>query len=197
MPDSKKPLTPGQEPGAKAGADELNPQHELFCREFLVDLNATQAYLRVYKCSPDVANTNGPRLLVKAGIQARIRALMKPTLKKLDLSRERILAEYASRAFGHLGQVMEWNEGGTITLKSSSELSPRRLRLLKKIKVSPGEFGNTIDVELKDSDHALDKVADYVGLFDRGAGDDKGDGSTPDRGVLDSLRKSAAGRKKG
>ena len=47
-----------------------NPRHEAFCREYLIDLNQTQAYLRVYKStkSEKAARANSARLIVNDNV---------------------------------------------------------------------------------------------------------------------------------
>ena len=53
---------------------ELNAKQEMFCREYIVDLNATQAAIRA-GYSEKTANNQVGRLLVNVGIQARIEEL--------------------------------------------------------------------------------------------------------------------------
>jgi phage terminase small subunit len=50
-------------------AGKLTPKQQRFVEEYLVDLNATRAYLRAgYQCSEEVARRNGARLLTNADI---------------------------------------------------------------------------------------------------------------------------------
>lgn len=55
--------------------EQLTPQQKDFCVYFTRNRNATQAYLKAYGCSYNTANTNGPALLVKTGIQEELRRL--------------------------------------------------------------------------------------------------------------------------
>ena len=51
----------------------LTPKQERFVEEYLVDLNATQAYLRAgYKCTEEAARRNGARLLTNADIASAV-----------------------------------------------------------------------------------------------------------------------------
>lgn len=54
---------------------ELTPKQELFCKEYLIDLNATQAAIRA-GYSENSANNIGPGNLLKPIIQNRIAELM-------------------------------------------------------------------------------------------------------------------------
>lgn len=54
----------------------LSPQHEAFCREYLIDLSAAAAYRRTYPAaSVATAETNGPALLRKPNVKLRVREL--------------------------------------------------------------------------------------------------------------------------
>lgn len=68
---------------------KINKRHELFAKTYLANgMNATQAYLSVYKCSNIVADKNGPKLLGNAGIQAMIEKANEKQIKKLEITRE-------------------------------------------------------------------------------------------------------------
>ena len=64
--------------GVNAGGmmtGKLSDKQEAFCREYLIDLNATQATIRA-GYSENTANSQCSRLLVNASVQRRIRELM-------------------------------------------------------------------------------------------------------------------------
>lgn len=54
--------------------DSLSPRHRSFVDAYTgrASFNATEAYRVTYGCKDSTANTNGPALLVKAGIAAAI-----------------------------------------------------------------------------------------------------------------------------
>ena len=57
---------------------KLNRRHKLFVKEYLTNgFNASRAYEKVFKCSYDVANTNGPALLKEPKIDSYISELSK------------------------------------------------------------------------------------------------------------------------
>lgn len=72
---------------------KLTPKQEMFVREYLIDLNATQAYMRAgYNCkSSDVAKVNACRLLTNANISRAIEEANKKRTEKLELSAEWVL----------------------------------------------------------------------------------------------------------
>ena len=74
---------------------ELNPNHKLFIKEYLVDRNATQAYKRVYKCSDKVANKNANVLMVNTGIKAAIAKELAKLESKIEWNIEYFRKELA------------------------------------------------------------------------------------------------------
>jgi hypothetical protein len=78
--------------------DVLPPKQAAFVREYLVDLNATQAAIRA-KYSKNGARQQGARLLANAAIRAAIDAASQKVAAKLEITVERIESELARYAF--------------------------------------------------------------------------------------------------
>lgn len=73
-------------------ADKLTPKQEMFVKEYLIDLNATQAYLRAgYKVSEKIATVNASRLLANANVARAIEEANQKRADKLELSAEWVL----------------------------------------------------------------------------------------------------------
>jgi phage terminase small subunit len=78
--------------GGEDVMSKLTDKQEAFVREYMIDLNATQAYLRAgYKVSDNVARANASRLLTNANIHARIEQLQADRAKKLELDANWVL----------------------------------------------------------------------------------------------------------
>jgi phage terminase small subunit len=98
----------------------LTPKQEAFCREYLIDLNGTQAYLRAgYKVSSErVATVNAARLLTNADVSAHLQTLMGKRAEKTEIDAEWVLKRLAQDATadvsdlydenGNLKSVHEW-----------------------------------------------------------------------------------------
>ena len=82
-------------------ANKLTDKQELFCKNYIVHLNATKAAIQS-GYSEKTAKDIGCQNLAKLYIQERIAQLRKKTLEKLDISHERIAAEYAKIAFSDM-----------------------------------------------------------------------------------------------
>lgn len=75
-----------------------NPKHERFAHEYVIDFNATQAAIRS-GYSENTAYSQGSRLLKDVEISARILELTMAPIKKLEITRERVIEEMARIAF--------------------------------------------------------------------------------------------------
>lgn len=53
----------------------LTEKQKLFCKEYLRNGNATEAYLKAYKCTPKTANSNGCKLLTNDKIKEYLEEL--------------------------------------------------------------------------------------------------------------------------
>ncbi|WP_249871627.1 terminase small subunit [Oceanobacillus saliphilus] len=63
---------------------KLTAKQELFCHEYIVDLNATQAAIRA-GYSERTARVTASKLLAKANISARVKELKDKRAEKLEL----------------------------------------------------------------------------------------------------------------
>lgn len=76
--------------------DKLTPKQEMFVKEYLVDLNATQAYLRAgYNVkSEDVAAVNAKRLLSNAKIEYAIQEAMNKRTERTEITADAVLQRW-------------------------------------------------------------------------------------------------------
>ena len=73
-----------------AGPKKLTDKQERFCREYIIDLNATQAAIRA-KYSENTADVIGYENLGKPYMQARIAELQQAAAEKVAISAENVL----------------------------------------------------------------------------------------------------------
>lgn len=165
--------------GKKAKGDEpkaLNAQQELFCRQYVIDFNATQAAIRA-GYSQKTAYAIGCELLKKPHIQAFIRTITAPVAKRLEITQERVLEEYAKIAFANVGDFIKVdpNTGlGHINLADIDKADLSVLSQFEVIELPPfktvenGEeiSREVIKVKIKTWDKvaALDRLRDRLGM---------------------------------
>lgn len=90
-----------------------------------------------------------------------------------ELRREAVVQELEAIGAGEATDVIQWDDMGRVTLTPSDELSDRAKRSIKKVKVTPNQFGNQIEVEMHDKLSALRLLAKHRGLLEPNAGDQK------------------------
>ena len=125
---------------------ELNAKQEMFCREYIVDLNATQAAIRA-GYSEKTANNQVGRLLVNVGIQARIEELKAARNEDVKIDANYVLKRLVEidsmdvldilMADGSVKPVAEWPKVWRTTLSGIDVMemqSGDAAAILKKIK---------------------------------------------------------------
>lgn len=153
----------------RTGGGKLNEKQRQFAKEYLIDLNATQAAIRA-GYSPKTAGVQGHELLKNPKIQEFIQQSINRVEKKLDISAERIMQEYARVAFADIRNYGEWDATGRATMKPSVELSDDETAAISEITVTTTvrDDGNTAVVskmKLADKLRALDGLSKIRGLF--------------------------------
>ena len=90
-----------------------------------------------------------------------------------EARREAVVQELEAIGAGEATDVIQWDDMGRVTLTPSDQLSDRARRSVKKVKVTPNQFGNQIEVEMHDKLSALRLLAKHRGLLEPNANDQK------------------------
>jgi len=96
-------------------------------------------------------------------------ALASPDVDK----REAVLQELEAIASGVITDVLNWDDLGQVFLTPSEKLSERSRRGIKKVKVTPTQHGNSIEVEMHDKLSALRLLAKHRGLLEPNSDDQR------------------------
>ena len=180
----------------------LKDKHEKFCLEYVKDLNATAAYLRVYpKSSEESARRLGSKLLTNVDVSRRISELKEKRAERQKLSGDMVVKRLADIAFAHIGLICVWDEHGNLTLKDQKDLSEGELAAIDHIQCTPvsdgdgGLLGYSKRVKMKDSLKALELLSKHLGLLDGKHGDDGGrDKESAAKRILDAVGRLRARR---
>lgn len=140
---------------------KLTPKQQLFVKEYMIDLNATQAAIRA-GYSAKTADRIGPELLGKTCVSEAIQKQMEKREKKTDITAERVLKELAKIAFSDLNQFVEVDEDGKIKVKPSIEVDGT---VLSEISESVTQNGRTKKVKLHDKMKALELIGRHLAMF--------------------------------
>jgi phage terminase small subunit len=164
--------------------------------EYLCDLNATQAAERC-GYSKRTARQQGARLLSNVFIKKAITQLLERRINKAVMTREEILQELSIVGRFDLKDYQVHEEGGTIRVKTFSEMPPGASKALESIEetrtISETKDGketllisDRIKVKGLDKIRALELLGKHQGLFPT-----KFEGNlTLDRLSMDALKKS-------
>ena len=127
-------------PKAETISETLNDRQKLFCSEYLIDFNATEAAKRA-GYSEKTAYSIGHELLKKPEISNWIAAQNKATLEKVNITAEMVLREYAKIAFSDItkvvnedGELLDGADGGLIKMwQVNKDTGSRKIQLHSKL----------------------------------------------------------------
>jgi len=114
-------------------ADELTPKQEMFCKEYLIDLNATQAAIRA-GYSKKTAAEIGRQNLTKLEIQERVQRLLEERSGRVQLSADEVLWELKNILQADLANYIEINEDtGAIRARGFDDMPEGASRAIQSI----------------------------------------------------------------
>lgn len=145
--------------------ENLTPKQAQFVREYLIDLNATQAAIRA-GYSKRTANEQGARLLAKASVKAAVAEASKKTATKLELKAERVLQAISEIAFGDIRKMFDENGA----LKRPAEWDDETAASVAGLEVvtvsrGEGEVEHVAKIKRADRLRALDMLARHHSLY--------------------------------
>ena len=104
---------------------KLTKKNEVFCDEYLIDLNATQAAIRA-GYSVESAGSIGSELLKKPEIRARIDRAMAERSKRTGINADRVLLELGKIAFVNAIDVINMTDATVLTDASRDDTAPEK-----------------------------------------------------------------------
>ena len=145
---------------------KLTDKQEMFCKEYLIDLNATQAAIRAgysKKTASVIANEN----LIKPYIQERITELKESRSNRIEMTSDGVLKELKNWVEGDYTDLM------MLTAKQIKELAPEIRRLITGFKRTtrriPGTDEEEIQIEIKfiDKIKAMEMISKHIGFYEK------------------------------
>lgn len=88
----------------------MSPKQDEFVRQYLVDLNATQAAIRA-GYSPKTANEQGSRLLANVSVRSAIEAAKAERAKRTGITADEVLLGFAAIARADARELIEFRRG--------------------------------------------------------------------------------------
>lgn len=133
---------------------KLTPKQEMFCREYLVDLNGTQAAIRA-GYSEKTANEQSAQLLAKLSIQEYVQSLMDERKERVDITADYVLKgikDLTERCIQAQPVVVDGMPTGEYKFEANAalkgyELMGKHLKLFTDKTELTGKDGGTIKTE--------------------------------------------------
>ncbi len=165
---ASKAATPAKKKGPnprKVDENGLNPQQALFVREYLIDLNATQAATRA-GYSARTANEQGARLLAHVSVRSAIDAALAKRADKLEITADRVLKEIARLAFFDARNLFD-EDGNPIKVPDLDEDSARAIVGMDVVMIGNADMGvgQVQKIKLADKKGSLELLGRHIGLF--------------------------------
>lgn len=156
---AKKPAK-GTETQKAAVEPKLNDQQKLFCREYVKDLNATQAAIRA-GYSKKTAQQISSRLLLNVVISAEIAKLNDERFKIVQEEGVDVIRELGTLATIDMGDYYTTDENGKRTAIPLSKIPAYKRRAIKEVRTMDGE---TV-YKFWNKDKALENLGRHGRLF--------------------------------
>lgn len=141
---------------------KLTAQKKRFAKEYIIDLNATQAAIRA-GYSKKTSYSQGQRLLKDVEVQNYIQSLMDKRAKKVELKAEDVVEEIRKLAFGNATDYIEIDNGRIIV----KDLKGIDTTFIAGAKENFDKEGNYLGIELKfhDKSKNLDMLMRHLGQY--------------------------------
>ena len=163
-----------------AGKNKLTAKQEMFCKEYLKDLNATQAAIRAgySKKHPD---NIAAQLMSKTHVSSKIQHLMDKRASKMEIQSEKVLGEL--KTLGHSDIRLLFDDNGAVKPISQwpDEIAKavEAIQVVEEFEYHAGGFycdscgrkqskeliGQTKKVKLWDKPKALELMGKHKKLF--------------------------------
>lgn len=149
---------------------KLTPKQEQFAREYLVDLNATQAAARAGYKDPNI----GRQLITKNNVSAYIQELMSARAERTEITADKVLKELALIGFSNMKRYAKWSGEGAYFYDSdelSEDQSAAIAEVTSKKTTRKGKDDDdeieTVEIKLKlhDKKGALVDIGRHLGMF--------------------------------
>lgn len=145
--------------------DQLNDRQARFVAEYQLEPNATRAALRAgYGGSPATLGVTGFQLLRNPKVAKALEAAREKLADSLQITRERVMLEYARMGFSDLSNVVHWDAKLGVAVVDWSELTEDQRRAVVEVSDVFGADGRQgLRIKLADKRAALDSLVRMQG----------------------------------
>lgn len=159
--------------GAKRGGGYTQTRrfHELFAREYLIDMSASAAYMRAsnYGITRASAGVKGCAMMKNEEVLELIQTFMDERARRTNISADRVLEELAMLGFSDVTELLTVDG----SLRTLGDIDPTLRKAIAGFKVvtkkipgtAPVEYEYVTEIKLWDKLSALDKLGKNLKLW--------------------------------
>lgn len=141
---------------------KLTPKQKLFCKYYLISLNATDAAIKA-GYSKKTAAEAGYENLTKPHIKEYLESQIKKREQKLEITADKVITEIAKLAFANTSDVLEISDSGVI-IKDLKNIDTTCIASAEEIFDKKGmRLG--VKIKLHDKTKNLELLGRHLGLF--------------------------------
>lgn len=142
-------------------------------KQYLIDLNATQAAIRA-GYSSKTAEWIGPELLKKTHVAEAIQKQISERSERTEITQDMVVKELARIGFADMSDFVTIDDGGMIQANPLDTLEEGKSRIIRKVKEkrvikSTAEGDHVLDAtyefELCDKVKSLELLGKHLGMF--------------------------------
>lgn len=150
----------------------MTKAQEIFCDEYLIDLNATRAYKVAYPKikKEETINSAASRMLRNVKVQEYIELKMKDREERTKVTQDKVIQELAKIAFLDIRKL--YNDDGSLkNIKDIDIDTAGAITSLETLEEYSGygddreKIGDTRKVKLSDKTKALELLGRHLGIF--------------------------------
>jgi len=144
----------------------LTNKMELFCREFVIDYNATNAAIKA-GYSVHSATSKGCDLLKDKAVIKKVKELQQEMQKNLGITAENVVAELAKVGFSNIQDFIK--PGNSI--EDISKMSREKAAAISSVEINQVTVGRkkvtTVKFKLHNKVEGLEKLGRHLGIFEK------------------------------
>lgn len=141
---------------------KLTPKQKLFCKYYLISLNATDAAIKA-GYSKKTADVIGAENLAKPNIKTYLAEQMKKREEKLEITADKVIAEIAKLAFANTTDILEITDHGVV-IKDLKDIDTTCISSAEEVFDKDG-MRVGVKVKLHDKTKNLELLGRHLGLF--------------------------------
>lgn len=143
---------------------KLSAKQQLFVDEYLIDLNATQAYIRAGYKNYDSAGVEANKTLNNPKVRAAVDAALAERSRRTGINQDRVVQEIAKLAFVNAADVIDVDSATVLP-----DAKPEDLACIQSVKIKRTTKGKSVieerEIRFYDKKGSLELLGRHLGMF--------------------------------